>query len=103
MQSNYRIGDPVIFRVSKLSTNPGPRAEAIAPAPRGEFYSYEVDKYWVVAEARPDGKVLLRTRRGKERVLDAGNPRLRRAHWWERLLYRRRFPRLTEPQPQAED
>ena len=88
----FKPGDFVVFRVSKLSAIPGPRAQDISPEPRGEHYSYEVDKYWVVVESRDDGKVLLRTRRGKEHLLEQASPRLRRARWWELLLYRHKFP-----------
>lgn len=90
----FKPGDPVIFRKSKLSTRPGPRAEEIHPAPRGETYSYEVDKFWVVVETREDGTVVVETRRGKQHVIDANHPRLRHINLWERLFYRSRFPRV---------
>lgn len=98
MQSNpgYRIGDSVIFRVTKRSGHPGPRAAQVSPEPRGEDYLYEVDKFWVVFECRTDGSIVLLTRRGKQHVIQADNPRLRLARWWERLLYRKRFPRVDE-------
>jgi hypothetical protein len=92
---HYKPGALVIYRVAKISTHPGPRAKDIAPAPKGETYSYEVDKFWVVAESGRDGKLRLRTRRGKEHVVDSRDPRLRPARWWERLMYRGRFPTLT--------
>jgi hypothetical protein len=90
-------GDLVIYRMTKHSTRPGPRAKLIDPAPHGEQYSYVVDKFWIVAEPRDDNKVLLRTRRGKEHVVDASNSNLRVARWWERLLYGHRFPSLESP------
>ena len=69
---------------------------------------YEVDKFWVVAESRP-GEVLLITRRGKQHVVERGNPALRRPNWLRRRLYRDRFPKLEEcltaarqPQPQPQ-
>jgi hypothetical protein len=89
---DYHPGDWVIFRKEKHSTSPGPRAENIHAAPKGDDYYYQVDKFWVVAETRPDGKVVLRTRRGKTHVVNANDPHLRRARWWERLFYRSRFP-----------
>jgi hypothetical protein len=95
----YKPGALVIYRVAKFSTHPGPRAKDIAPAPKGETYSYEVDKFWVVADSGRDGKVRLRTRRGKEHVVDSDDPRLRPARWWERLMYKSRFPSLTEQIP----
>lgn len=86
-------GDWVIYRMTKQSVHPGPRAKDIDPARHGDAYSYRVDKLWVVVDREAD-KVRVRTRRGKEHVVDVGNPNLRLAHWWERLLYRRRFPRV---------
>jgi hypothetical protein len=92
----FQIGDPVIFRVRKFTSHPGPRAQRVTPAPRGEFYEYEVDKFWVVAEVREDGRLRLLTRRGKEHVVDPDDPRLRRARWWERCWWRHKFPTLSE-------
>ena len=93
---DYHPGDWVIFRKEKHSTSPGPRAENIHAAPKGDDYYYQVDKFWVVAETRADGKVVLRTRRGKTHVVKANDPHLRRARWWERLLYRNRFPSVGQ-------
>jgi hypothetical protein len=93
-KAHYAIGDQVIFRMLKRSAHPGPRAEKIEPEPRGEDYRYEVDKFWVVAEVRGDNQLLLRTRRGKEHVLRDDDPNLRRPNWFERWLYRGRFPNL---------
>ena len=90
--TDYKVGDVVIFRIVKRSSHPGRRAEAILPEPHGEDYLYEVDKYWLVADRRKDGTVILVTRRGKQHIVQCENPRLRPAKWWERLLYRRRFP-----------
>jgi len=89
----YKPGDPVIYRLQKQSTHPGPRAQDIDPATSGETYSYFVEKFWVVAELHAGGgKLLLRTRRGKEHLVDANDPHLRPARWWERLIHRKRFP-----------
>ena len=68
--SSFKPGDPVIFRMTKQSTDPGPRAVDIHPAPAGEMYSYQVDKFWTVIEVLADGKVMLVTRRGKQRTVD---------------------------------
>ena len=94
MSRRFKQGDPVVYRMPKFSTRPGPRAQDVSPSPQGELYTYEVDKFWVVADLKPDGKVLLRTRRGKEHLIEADNPRLRHANWWERLVYRGRFPQF---------
>ena len=92
----YKPGDPVVYRVNKNTPRPGPRAEQINPAPRGETYQYQVDKLWVVAEVLDNGDLLLRTRRGKSHRLDAANANLRHATWWERIKYTGRFPRLVD-------
>ena len=90
--SKYRAGDPVIYRKRKHSTSPGPRAQDVDPAPHGEEYTYCVDKFWVVRERLENGSLLLATRRGKEHVVSPDDPNLRHPHWWERWLYRDRFP-----------
>lgn len=91
-QRKFQVGEFVVYRVIKHSCNPGVRARDIAPAPRGETYTYRVDKYWVVDDVMPDGSVVLRTRRGKTRVVDADDPNLRRPTLWEKLVVRHRFP-----------
>ena len=95
MTYRFRVGDPAIFIVSKFSTDPGPRAKHIYAAPSGDTYSYEVEKYWTVAEIRPDGQLRLITRRGKFHEISARDHRLRPAPWWKKGLLRKRFPALT--------
>jgi hypothetical protein len=87
----FQSGDWVVYRKSKHGPAPGPRARQISPATQGEDYGYVVDKFWVVAESLDDGRVRLRTRRGKEHLIPAVDPILRRARWWERWLHRSRF------------
>jgi len=94
MNRQFKPADLVIYRRTKHSPHPGPRATGIQPAPRGETYTYSVDKFWVVTEVGSDGKLLVRTRRGKQYELEPDDPALRKARWWERLLYRGRFPSL---------
>jgi hypothetical protein len=43
---------------------------------------------------RADGRVILRTRRGKTHVMRADHPELRPATLWERLFKKRRFPQI---------
>ena len=86
-----RPGDWMIYRKTKHGVRPGPRARCIDPEPLGDGYTYVVDKFWVVIGPTGDGRLLLRTRRGKTRLMDPDDPDLRPAHWWERLLYRQRF------------
>ena len=95
MASEFRPGDPVIFRVTKQTTHPGPRAVDVHPAQSGETYSYQVDKFWTVREVQ-DKDVLLITRRGKQRSVPKDDIRLRHARWWERWVYANRFPKLSQ-------
>ena len=95
MHYDYKPGDPVIFRVTKQSTDPGPRAVDVHPAQSGETYSYQVDKFWTVRTVADDS-VQLVTRRGKERQVSKNDIRLRHARWWERWIYANRFPKLSE-------
>jgi hypothetical protein len=88
----FKPGDRIVYRLSKHSSHPTPRAVELRPEPNGEFYTYEVIKYWTVANVRPDGKLVVVTRRGKQRTVDRHDPALRRARWWERVLFSSRFP-----------
>lgn len=89
------MGEAVIYRLSKQSPHPGPRAHAVRPNLEGESYSYSVDKLWVVREVRPDGQLLLQTRRGKQHLVNAADDQLRRPSLWDRWVHRGRFPSLS--------
>jgi hypothetical protein len=93
----FQPGDPVIFSMSKVSTEPGPRAVDIHPAPSGETYNYLVPKFWRVEQRHADDTVTLVTRRGKRHNVAVDDPRLRRANLWERWFYASRFPTASEP------
>lgn len=71
---------------------PGPGTQDVRPDRKGDYYSYEVDKFWCVAEVLSDGRLRLVTRGGKEHIVQADDSHLRRPSWWESLMYRRRFP-----------
>ncbi len=90
-QTTFQPGDCVIFRMPKTSVHPGPRARNVRPARFGDTYRYTVDKCWVVQDILEDGRLVLRTRRGKIHTVDPNDPRLRRPSWWELLRYRQRF------------
>ena len=98
MIGSFNQNDWVVYTREKHSLSPGKRAKNISPAPRGEMYSYEVDKYWVVRQVQ-DGVVVLETRRGKQHSLPIGDSRLRKANLWERLFFSRRFPEKSIPNP----
>jgi hypothetical protein len=95
MTARYKLGDCVIYRKPKFSVRPGPQAKHIQPARYGDFYSYEVDKFWTVVAVQANNEIVVCTRRGKRLTLNADDPALRRANWLERLLFRHRFPVLT--------
>ena len=95
VKKQFHVGDKVVLTLDKFGVNPGPRAKNIAPAPHGELYSYQVDKYWVVTEVRPDGMLQVKTRRGKTHLVAVDDPRLRKASWLERWFFTKRFPCLT--------
>jgi hypothetical protein len=86
----FQPGELVIYRKRKTSTRSGRRGATIFPALLGE-HQY-VDKFWKVAEVLPGSQLVLITRRGKEHVVNASDPALRRASWWDRLYHRDRFP-----------
>ncbi|EAQ79801.1 hypothetical protein [Blastopirellula marina] len=87
----FKPGDPVVYRKTKHTTHPGPRAHDIDPEPRGEFYTYDVDKYWVIEQIDQEA-IVVRTRRGKTHAIRRDDTRLRAANWWERFFLRGRFP-----------
>ena len=95
-RNGIQTGDWVIYRKTKFSTHPGPRAQNVLPAENGDEYVYTVDKFWIVAEVRNDGSLLLKTRRGKEHIFPAGRLNLRKANWWERRRYRDRFEAIAD-------
>jgi hypothetical protein len=92
MTALFKPGDFVIYRKQKFSVHPSPRAKDIHPAPYGDFYSYEVNKFWMVVAVEPNNEITVCTRRAKRLTLNADDPGLRRAHWWERFIFRNRFP-----------
>ena len=89
----FKPGDRVVYVAAKHSSHPTPRAEDVQPEPNGEGYTYDVKKYWLVLDVRPDGTLAVVTRRGKQRLISASDPRLRAANWWERFFLSSRFPR----------
>lgn len=95
-KARFQVGDRVLYRRTKFSRQPGVRARNITPMPHGDGYSYNVDKFWVVSAIQPDGRLVVVTRRGKEHVVHPDDPNLRRASWWERLKYQRRFDEVAE-------
>jgi len=91
-RSRLAPGDFLIYRKTKSSTRPGPRARNVQAAENGDDYWYEVDKFWTLSDVRDDGRLVATTRTGKQIVLDPEDERLRKARLFERLRYRTRFP-----------
>ncbi|MBD3676377.1 MAG: hypothetical protein HUJ26_22940 [Planctomycetaceae bacterium] len=96
LQFPYKAGDCVIYRKTKHSTQPGPRARSINPNPNGDEYTYLVDKFWVVEEVLSNQDIILRTRRGKRHTVSMDDPNLRKANIWERFWHRDRFESMLE-------
>jgi len=96
----YQPGDRVVYTANKHSRRPCPRAQAVTPEPHGEGYFYDVKKYWLVLSVKPDGHLTVVTRRGKQRIVPASDPRLRPARWWESIFFASRFPPTDGSNPQ---
>lgn len=92
--TGFDTGDLVVYAKTKFGRRPGPRARSIWPVPQGEGYSYIVDKLWLVVGRRSDGRLVLRTPRGKLRVVAPDDSCLRRATLLERLRFRGRLASL---------
>jgi hypothetical protein len=95
-KSTLQVGDWVIYRKSKQSAAPGPRAQQVSPSPKGETYNYVVDKFWIVTELMDGSHVKLKTRRGKEHIVPLDDRNLRLLTFWQRWLYRRRFQEVEQ-------
>jgi hypothetical protein len=92
----FKKGDWVVYRRSKHTSHPGPRARDVAASPHGDLYSYVVDKFWIVADVLADGNILLKTRRGKSHLVSAQDLNLRHATWWVRFRHRERFTTIQQ-------
>ncbi len=100
----FKVGDLVVFTKEKCSFRPGPRAHDLHPAPRGESYTYRVDKFWIVVGCLDEGRrLLLATRRGKQHLVEATSPHLRPATIWQRIRHRGRFPSAEVLAEQAQN
>jgi hypothetical protein len=91
MRSQWSPGDWAVYRKSKQSTSPGPRAANVFASEKGESYTYVVDKFWVVESILAGERLQLRTAKGKTRVIEMADPGLRKPSLLERLMLRHRF------------
>ncbi len=103
MRRTFQVGDLVVYRKSKSSTHPGPRAANVHPAQNGDSYSYTVDKFWMIEAILDDGTIVATTRRGKKNRIKPDDPMMRRANLIQRLLYRTRFATLSTQQSSNND
>ena len=94
--SAWRPGDWAVYRKSKQSSIPGPRATRVTANPKGETYNYVVDKYWIVEAILPEGQLLLRTASGKSHTIDPEDRNLRHPSMLQRFLCRDRFRRVEQ-------
>jgi hypothetical protein len=92
----YTNGSPVVYRKTKFSVHPGPRAQNVSPAKHGDSYGYYVDKPWRFLKYKSPDKIIVKTRRGKQLELDANDPNLRPASLWDRFRFRGRFPAVDD-------
>jgi hypothetical protein len=88
-------GDCLIYRKSKVSPRPGPRARNVQPSEKGDDYYYEVDKFWALSDVLDDGRLVAVTRTGKRVFLTPEDDRIRKAGPVARMVYRGRFPSLS--------
>ncbi len=91
MHNEWKPGDWVVYRKSKVSTSPGPRATKVVASKKGDNYTYIVDKFWIVDELLPNGEIRVRTARGKIHVVRSDDPCLRRPSLLQRIAWRKRF------------
>ena len=91
---NFKPGDSIVYRKSKHTTHPGRRAQSVRAAEKGDYYTYFVDKFWVVRKVLSSGELLVETRRGKRHVINPSDPNLHKPTLIQWLRFRDRFPVL---------
>ena len=86
--SCFGVGSTQRTRAAVLRTS-RPRPTAISTATSSKSLGSS-------SRVQDDGKLLLKTRRGKTHVVEPSDPNLRHATLWDRLRYRTRFAELRE-------
>lgn len=99
MSRRFRAGERVVYTRDKYTPSPGPRAKNIIASPNGESYQYQVDKFWIVTDVQPDGRVVVETRRGKQHVVESDDTHLRKASLFERIFKAKLFPQQKIDRP----
>lgn len=94
--SKFRKGDWIVFRKTKFSEHPTPRAIEVTPSRQGDGYTYVVEKYWVVVDTLDNGDLVVCTRRGKRHTISPDDYQVRKASLWDRFARRGRFLETSE-------
>ncbi len=103
MQANWNTGDWAVYRKSKNGPNPGRRAARVTASSKGETYGYVVDKFWVVEDVLSDGRLRLRTAKGKRHLISPDDPNLRRPGVLQRLFWGDRFRQVEASLSTSDD
>ena len=96
MRRHYEINTLVVLLTQRYSPTPSPHAKGLYATPCGDDYSYYLEVYARVVAVLPEGKILVGTKTGEQYTLRNDEPSLRRASWWERLLFKKQFPPRTD-------
>jgi len=87
----YKVGDWIVFRKWKASTNPSPRAKDMYPSQHGDMYTYGIDKYWKVVEIIDEDEIEVETKRGKRHRLSINTTKFRKMNFLDRWLMKRQL------------
>ncbi len=96
LRTRFQPGVPIVYRMAETSSRPpGPEAQDVRPAKRGDLYYYLIKKYWRVEQVLQDGRIVAVTPLMEHHLLRRDDPNLRKANLLERLRHGARFPRLA--------
>lgn len=89
--TKFKKGDWVVYRKQKRGAIPTKRAINIHPFEKGEQYSYQIEKFWVVQDVLPDDKVILCTIKGNKKTVNTKDPGLYKASLLQRFFLRNKY------------
>ncbi len=92
--ANFGLGAPIVYQKQEVTTHPSADARDVRPAARGEFYYYTVLTYLRVTDVLSDGRLVGVARNHRLLEFEPNDSNLRKASFFERLLY---CPRLRHP------
>jgi hypothetical protein len=90
---NYSVNDWILYREQESSDHPEPGAHDISPAPRGDAYSYLVDRLWRVTRVNRDGSLEATGSNGRVHRLPPHDRHIEKVGWLRRRLLGRRLGR----------